>query len=92
MNRNDMAVGVAWSVEDRFRLLVDTITDYAIYMLDPEGYIATWNAGAERFKGYKADEILGELLRVGPVSMRCSYFTCCIKDRDVAPSFFIKIP
>ncbi|KAA0695655.1 PAS domain-containing sensor histidine kinase [Neorhizobium sp. P12A] len=60
MNRNDMAVGVAWSVEDRFRLLVDTITDYAIYMLNPEGYIATWNAGAEHFKGYKADEILGE--------------------------------
>lgn len=46
--------------EERFRLLVQSVTDYAIYMLDPEGYITSWNAGAERFKGYTADEILGE--------------------------------
>lgn len=45
--------------EERFRLLVDSIRDYAIFMLDPEGYVLTWNAGAERFKGYKADEIIG---------------------------------
>ncbi|MBC9034293.1 PAS domain S-box protein [Sphingomonas sp. JC676] len=45
--------------EERFRLLVQSVTDYAIYMLDPEGYIASWNAGAERFKGYRTDEILG---------------------------------
>ena len=46
--------------EERFRLLVQSVTDYAIYMLDPEGYITSWNAGAERFKGYTADEIMGE--------------------------------
>lgn len=46
--------------EDRFRLLVQSVTDYAIYMLDPVGTITSWNLGAERFKGYKAEEILGE--------------------------------
>jgi len=45
---------------DRYRLLVDAIADYAIYMLDPSGYIVSWNPGAQRFKGYTADEILGE--------------------------------
>lgn len=44
----------------RFALLVQSVTDYAIYMLDPEGRIVTWNAGAERFKGYGAHEIVGE--------------------------------
>jgi PAS domain S-box-containing protein len=46
--------------EERFRLLVQSVTDYAIYMLDPEGRVSSWNAGAERFKGYGADEIMGE--------------------------------
>ena len=46
--------------EQRFRLLVSAVTDYAIYMLDPEGNIATWNPGAQRFKGYTADEIIGQ--------------------------------
>jgi PAS domain S-box-containing protein len=46
--------------EREFRLLVNAITDYAIYMLDPEGRIATWNNGAERIKGYRADEIIGQ--------------------------------
>ncbi|KQV89187.1 PAS domain-containing hybrid sensor histidine kinase/response regulator [Pelomonas sp. Root1237] len=45
--------------EERFRLLVDSVRDYAIFMLDPAGHVLTWNAGAERFKGYKADEIIG---------------------------------
>ncbi|WP_413777287.1 PAS domain S-box protein [Sphingomonas sp. S2-65] len=45
--------------EERFRLLVQSVSDYAIYMLDPEGHVASWNAGAERFKGYTADDILG---------------------------------
>ncbi|MFP5433726.1 MAG: PAS domain S-box protein, partial [Alphaproteobacteria bacterium] len=48
------------SSEERFRLLVESVTDYAIYMLDPVGTITSWNMGAERFKGYKADEILGQ--------------------------------
>jgi PAS domain S-box-containing protein len=46
--------------EERFRLLVASIRDYAIFMLDPGGYVLTWNTGAERFKGYQADEIIGQ--------------------------------
>jgi PAS domain S-box-containing protein len=46
--------------EERFHLLVDTVRDYAIFILDPSGKVATWNAGAERLKGYTADEILGQ--------------------------------
>lgn len=46
--------------EERFRLLVEGVSDYAIFMLDPNGKIVTWNLGAERFKGYKAKEILGK--------------------------------
>ncbi|MBW9115640.1 PAS domain S-box protein [Rhizobium cauense] len=48
------------AAEDRYRLLVDNITDYAIYMLDPAGYVSSWNAGAWRFKGYTEEEIVGE--------------------------------
>jgi formate hydrogenlyase transcriptional activator len=46
--------------EERFRLLVEGARDYAIFMLDPEGRVATWNIGAERIKGYRAEEIVGE--------------------------------
>lgn len=46
--------------EERFRLLVQGVKDYAIYMLDPEGNVSSWNAGAERIKGYSADEIIGQ--------------------------------
>jgi PAS domain S-box-containing protein len=46
--------------EERFRLMVEGVRDYAIFVLDPHGRIATWNAGAERLKGYKAAEIVGE--------------------------------
>ena len=45
--------------DHRFRLLVDSVTDYAIFMLDLQGHIASWNSGAERIKGYRADEIVG---------------------------------
>ncbi|MFZ6875996.1 PAS domain S-box protein [Undibacterium sp. Di27W] len=44
----------------RFQLLVDAITDYAIYMLDIDGQVVSWNAGAQKFKGYTADEIIGQ--------------------------------
>jgi PAS domain S-box-containing protein len=44
---------------DQFRLLVDQVKDYAIFMLDPSGNVRTWNRGAERIKGYRADEIVG---------------------------------
>ncbi len=46
--------------EERFKLLVESVRDYAIFMLDPNGYVLTWNAGAERFKGYRPDEIIGQ--------------------------------
>lgn len=46
--------------EEQFRLLVEEVKEYAIFMLDPEGYVTTWNTGAETIKGYAKDEILGE--------------------------------
>ena len=45
---------------ERYRILIDAITDYAIYMLDRDGHVASWNAGAERFKGYRSEEIIGQ--------------------------------
>ncbi len=56
MTENDAS---ALNGEDRYRLLVDAITDYAIYMLDRDGNIVSWNAGASRFKGFEAPEVLG---------------------------------
>jgi PAS domain S-box-containing protein len=50
--------------EEHFRLMVESIKDYAIFMLDPHGRIASWNAGAERIKQYRASEILGRHLSV----------------------------
>lgn len=46
--------------EERFKLLIESVRDYAIFMLDPAGHVLTWNAGAERFKGYRAEEIVGQ--------------------------------
>ncbi len=46
--------------EGRYRLLVDAISDFAIYMLDPDGMVTSWNSGAERFKGYAPSEIIGQ--------------------------------
>ena len=46
--------------EQRFRLLIDAVVDYAIYMTDPSGIITSWNSGARRFKGYEESEILGQ--------------------------------
>jgi PAS domain S-box-containing protein len=46
--------------EERFRRFVEAVQDYAIFMLDPRGNVSTWNAGAERIKGYKASEIIGK--------------------------------
>lgn len=45
--------------QERYRLLIESVEDYAIFMLDPNGYITSWNVGAERIKGYRAAEILG---------------------------------
>jgi len=49
--------------EQRFRLLVEAVKDYAIFMLDRDGHIISWNAGAQRLKGYRAEEILGRHFR-----------------------------
>ncbi|QXI40929.1 two-component system sensor histidine kinase NtrB [Pseudomonas xantholysinigenes] len=45
--------------EARYEQLVQAVVDYAIYMLDPDGHVVSWNAGAERIKGYRADEVIG---------------------------------
>lgn len=53
----DAALGAS---EERFRLLVQSVTDHAIYMLDTKGHVSSWNAGAARFKGYAASQIMGQ--------------------------------
>jgi len=50
--------------ERRFRLLVEGVIDYAIYMLDPSGIITNWNAGARRIKGYEAHEVIGRHFQI----------------------------
>jgi PAS domain S-box-containing protein len=60
MTEQHMAQLAALESERRFRLLVQGVTDYAIYLLSPEGRITNWNTGAERIKGYTASEIIGE--------------------------------
>jgi PAS domain S-box-containing protein len=57
--------------EEPFRLFVESVREYAIFMLDTDGRVATWNAGAERTKGYKASEIIGE------------HFSCFYPEKDV---------
>jgi len=57
--------------EERFRLLVEAVQDYAIFMLDTDGNISSWNVGAERIKGYKAEEIIGR------------HFSCFYPEEDV---------
>ena len=57
---NDLTPKQSWPDERRYQYLITGISDYAIYMLDPNGYVSSWNAGANRFKGYVAHEILGE--------------------------------
>ena len=47
------------SDEGRYRMLVEAVIDYAIYMLDPQGIVSSWNPGARRFKGYEPSEIIG---------------------------------
>ena len=49
-----------WRSEERLRLLVEAVQDYAIFMLDTEGRVATWNSGAQRLSGYRAEEIIGK--------------------------------
>ena len=59
---------------DQFRLLVDAVQDYAIFMLDPQGNVASWNSGAQRIKGYTPDEIIGShFSRFYPEEDRCNH-------------------
>src|SRR5215217_6265823 len=60
MQSRHQASGAGAASADQFRLLVDAVKDYAIFLLDPEGRVVSWNAGAERIKGYRAEEILGQ--------------------------------
>ncbi len=57
-NQDDLTNG--FDPETRYRLLVDAVIDYAIYMLDRDGRVASWNSGAQRLKGYREDEIVGQ--------------------------------
>jgi PAS domain S-box-containing protein len=57
--RRQVEEKLRWT-EESFRLMVESVTDYAIVMLDPEGRVVSWNAGAERIKGYSAEEIVGQ--------------------------------
>jgi len=50
--------------EQRIRLLIESIRDYAVFMMDPEGRIETWNRGAEQIKGYRADEVIGQPISI----------------------------
>jgi PAS domain S-box-containing protein len=58
--RLEAALAELRASEERHRLLVDNVEDYAIFMLDPEGHVLDWNVGAERIFGYKEEEIVGE--------------------------------
>ena len=58
--------------EERFRLLVEGVTDYGIYMLDPQGHVVSWNIGANKIKGYRPDEIIG------------AHYSCFFTEEDIA--------
>src|ERR1700674_1219979 len=55
----DLAEEALRECEEKYRMLLDEVQDYAIFMLDPQGMIVSWNAGAERIKGYKGEQIIG---------------------------------
>jgi PAS domain S-box-containing protein len=60
LSRRRRAEEVLRETEERYRLLVEGVKDYAIFLLDPTGHVVTWNAGAERINGYTATEIIGQ--------------------------------
>ena len=63
MEKRRSAEQVLRESEERFRLMVSEVKDYAILMLDPKGYVVSWNAGAQRIKGYQPEEILAVIFR-----------------------------
>lgn len=64
MSETRSAVERLRASEERFRLMVELVQDYAIFMLDRDGHVSTWNLGAQRLKGYTAEEIIGQHFRV----------------------------
>ncbi|HEY4059690.1 MAG TPA: ATP-binding protein [Kofleriaceae bacterium] len=70
--------------DELFRLLVSSVRDYAIFMLDPSGRISTWNAGAEHFKGYTADEIVGKHFSIFYVREEVESGKCEMELREAA--------
>ena len=56
--------GDAGVEEQQFRLLVASVKDYAIFLLDPEGHVRSWNVGAHQIKGYLADEVIGKHISI----------------------------
>lgn len=72
LTESKAAVAALRQSEERFRLMIEQVEDRAIIMLDPDGHIATWNTGAERVKGYSAEEIIGR------------HVSCFYTDEDVA--------
>jgi PAS domain-containing protein len=60
MTSSSAAAGVSAQTSDLFRLLLETVKDYAIFIISPEGYVLTWSPGAEALKGYKREEIVGQ--------------------------------
>ena len=69
--KRDHIVEKLKETEEGFRLLVEGVRDYAIYSLDPDGFVTTWNTGAQRIKGYTAEEIIGK------------HFSCFYTPEDV---------
>ncbi len=60
LTERELAETAIRKTEEQFRLLVQGVTDYAIFMLDPDGNVSNWNLGAEKIKGYRSDEIIGK--------------------------------
>ena len=60
MTSSSAAAGVSAQTSDLFRLLLETVKDYAIFIISPEGYVLTWSPGAEALKGYKQEEVVGQ--------------------------------
>jgi PAS domain S-box-containing protein len=60
MGRHEETLDALWQSEERFRLLVDAVKDFAIFMIDTNGRIASWNEGAERMTGFTAEDVLGK--------------------------------
>jgi PAS domain S-box-containing protein len=58
-NASSTAEDALRDCEEKYRMLLDEVQDYAIFMLDPQGIVISWNAGAERIKGYRGKQIIG---------------------------------